>query len=49
MDIEIIADDGKGKDFDCVQEGDVVILPAFGASVQEMQVRLPCSKQQPHP
>lgn len=38
MDIEIIADDGKGKDFDCVQEGDVVILPAFGASVQEMQV-----------
>lgn len=38
MDIQIIEDSGVGKDFDCVQKGDVVILPAFGASVQEMQV-----------
>lgn len=37
MDIQIIEDEGKGKDFDRVQKGDVVILPAFGASVQEMQ------------
>jgi hypothetical protein len=38
MDIEIIADPGSGKDFSAVQKGDVVILPAFGASVQEMQL-----------
>jgi 4-hydroxy-3-methylbut-2-enyl diphosphate reductase len=39
MDIEIIEDKtGTGKDFDPVQEGDVVILPAFGASVSEMRL-----------
>jgi 4-hydroxy-3-methylbut-2-en-1-yl diphosphate reductase len=38
MDIQIIADPGSGKDFGAVRKGDVVILPAFGASVQEMQL-----------
>ena len=39
MDISIIQDvKGKGKDFSGVQPSDVVILPAFGASVQEMKL-----------
>lgn len=38
MDIQIIEDPGSGKDFSTVAKGDVVILPAFGASVQEMQL-----------
>lgn len=39
MDIDIIEDKtGSGKDFSGVQANDVVILPAFGASVSEMQL-----------
>ena len=39
MGITIIqADKELGKDFDVVDKGDVVILPAFGASVQEMHL-----------
>ncbi|KAK9844029.1 hypothetical protein WJX81_002273 [Elliptochloris bilobata] len=38
MDIEIIEDRGGGKDFSGVKQEDVVILPAFGASVQEMRM-----------
>jgi len=38
MDINIIDDTGKGKDFSSIKQEDVVILPAFGASVQEMQM-----------
>merc|ERR1719247_3110336 len=34
--IEKTADGGKR--FDTVEEGDVVILPAFGASLEEMQL-----------
>ncbi|AFY33685.1 4-hydroxy-3-methylbut-2-enyl diphosphate reductase [Calothrix sp. PCC 7507] len=38
MQVEFIPDDGKIKDFSVVESADVVILPAFGASVQEMQL-----------
>lgn len=39
MDINIIEDaSGQGKDFSGIKQEDVVILPAFGASVQEMQL-----------
>ena len=38
MDIDIIEDTGNGKDFGGVRAEDVVILPAFGASVQEMRL-----------
>ncbi|MEH2264108.1 4-hydroxy-3-methylbut-2-enyl diphosphate reductase [Nostoc sp.] len=38
MKIEFIPIEGKNKDFSVVGTGDVVILPAFGASVQEMQI-----------
>jgi 4-hydroxy-3-methylbut-2-enyl diphosphate reductase len=38
MDVEFIQVQASGKDFSGVGQGDVVILPAFGASVQEMQL-----------
>ena len=41
MDIQFIEKDASsvgGKRFDSVGEGDVVILPAFGASLEEMQL-----------
>ena len=37
MDVEFIEKTEEGKRFDDVEEGDVVILPAFGASLEEMQ------------
>jgi len=37
MDVAFIEKDGDEKRFDTVDEGDVVILPAFGASLEEMQ------------
>ncbi|MBE9185140.1 4-hydroxy-3-methylbut-2-enyl diphosphate reductase [Microcoleus sp. LEGE 07076] len=38
MDVGFIAVENGQKDFSVVGSGDVVILPAFGASVQEMQL-----------
>jgi 4-hydroxy-3-methylbut-2-enyl diphosphate reductase len=38
MQVEFIPVDGNIKDFSVVETTDVVILPAFGASVQEMQL-----------
>lgn len=38
MEVEFIPVDAHKKDFSVVTTGDVVILPAFGASVQEMQI-----------
>lgn len=38
MQVEFIPLVGGEKDFSGIQSGDVVILPAFGASVQEMQL-----------
>jgi 4-hydroxy-3-methylbut-2-enyl diphosphate reductase len=38
MEVKFIEVEGNKKDFSVVNSGDVVILPAFGASVQEMQI-----------
>ncbi len=38
MNVRFISAEGGVKDFTGVTEGDVVILPAFGATVQEMQL-----------
>lgn len=38
MAVQFIPEDNGNKDFSGIQQGDVVILPAFGASVQEMQL-----------
>mmetsp|Transcript_4035 Transcript_4035/g.12121 ORF Transcript_4035/g.12121 Transcript_4035/m.12121 type:complete len:444 (+) Transcript_4035:88-1419(+) len=37
MGVEFIPQDGMKKDFSGVEEGDVVVLPAFGATLEEMQ------------
>jgi len=38
MDVKFIEKTAEGKRFDTVKEGEVVILPAFGASLEEMQL-----------
>ena len=38
MNVRFIAEENGIKDFSGVQDGDVVILPAFGATVQEMKL-----------
>lgn len=37
MEVENIPLEDDNKQFDVVEKGDVVILPAFGAAVQEMK------------
>jgi hypothetical protein len=37
LDISIVKETDKGKDYSGIGSGDVVIFPAFGATVQDMQ------------
>lgn len=37
MDVEFVPVSGGKKDFSNINDGDVVILPAFGATLEEMQ------------
>ena len=36
MNVEIMENEGGEKDFSSVNDGDVVVFPAFGASFEEM-------------
>ena len=38
MNVEFIEKTETGKRFETIEDGDVVILPAFGASLEEMQL-----------
>jgi 4-hydroxy-3-methylbut-2-enyl diphosphate reductase len=38
MKVNLIEKVGNGKDFSTIKDGDVVILPAFGASHEEMEM-----------
>jgi hypothetical protein len=38
LDINIIEEEAADKDYSMIDNGDVVIFPAFGATVQEMQL-----------
>jgi 4-hydroxy-3-methylbut-2-enyl diphosphate reductase len=38
MNVQFIEKVGEGKDFSTIKDGDVVILPAFGASFEEMDL-----------
>jgi 4-hydroxy-3-methylbut-2-enyl diphosphate reductase len=38
MGVKFIEESKEGKDFSEVRKGEVVILPAFGASVHEMKL-----------
>lgn len=37
LDINIVHESEKGKDYNMIEGGDVVIFPAFGATAQEMK------------
>lgn len=37
LSLSLLPQEGKGKDYEPIKKGDVVIFPAFGATVQEMK------------